>query len=179
MLLVIGSLTACTGGMGTPPTPTAPVTSPSAVSVEPFVRTCDSAVFGSLGKGWMEDALVAGPVFVVGGEFGHLPAGTFDLRPGRAALLKLLLVIHGNEPVTISIPPDVRDAALVYDPDAFNTNRLGSGDRAVTFEPCGGGPQHTQFNGAIAATRSMCLTLNVETADADTIHVRVPFGEPC
>lgn len=175
--VVIGTLTGCTGGPEASPAPVR-AASPPAATDAPFVRTCDSRVFGSLGNGWTDDALVAGPVFFVGGG-GRFPAATFDLRPGKSADIKLLLVIHGTDPVTISIPPEVRDATLLYDPEAFNSNRLELGDRAVTFEPCGGGPQHTQFNGGIGAIRPICLPLDVTPADAETIRVRLPLGEPC
>jgi len=39
--------------------------------------------------------------------------------------------------------------------------RLALGQRAVTFEPCGGGPQRTQFNGGVIVTEPMCLPVDI------------------
>ena len=171
-------LLACTGG--TTPEPTGQATQPSAIGSDaPFVRTCDSSVFGPLGRGWIQGSIVVGPAVFVGGGYRHARSSTFDLKPGKAASLKVLLVVHGAELITLSIPSSVSEAALSYDPASFNTNRLEEGQRAVTFQPCGGGPQHTQFNGAFLVSRPLCLPIEVAPAGAATITAEIPLGEAC
>jgi hypothetical protein len=178
-LIALAVLAACTSSsedLAGAPTPS--VTGPPA----PFVRTCDSSVFGELGRDFEDGSVVAGPVVFVGIEgYERLGDRWFRVREGRAPAIKVLLVVRGKDPVTISIAGDV-PASLAYDPAMWRSSNvvpLSAGDAAVTFEPCGGGPQRTQFNGAFLVSGPRCVPVEVAIPSGETLRAELPFGTSC
>jgi hypothetical protein len=170
---------ACTGA-GSPTASTSPVeTEP--IPADAFVRSCDSSVFGDLGKGWVADSVVAGPVVFVGLR-GYATMSEQEIRAGRNGRIvpmKVLLVAQGTEPVAVTIGGGgVGSAALWYDPEAWSTRRptLEDGDLEVVFEPCGGGPQFTQFNGGFLLSGPSCVPVVVTTSDGEVSQATLSFG---
>lgn len=177
--LCLAACTTANPGARGGPTSTAPSGS-TLPSVEPsgaFVRTCDSSVFGKLGQAVLQESIVAGPVvFVASRDYRAIPANTFRVPQGKAPQIKVLLVVHGNDPVTVSVHGK---AALDYNPSRWGSGHplpLDRGQRSVVFEPCGGGPQRTQFNGGFLLLHPMCVPVTVTTADGNRSTVTLSFG---
>jgi hypothetical protein len=179
MVSVGMALSACTGDGGAPPSQV-PLR-PSEAEASPFVRTCDTSVFGDLGRGWIEEAIVVGPVAFVGARrgYGSTVGGFKDLNEGKGMPFKLLVVVHDQEPATIRLEPGTNSVRLMYNPASFNANRLSEGNEAITFQPCGGGPQHTQFNGGMLLGTPACVTVIVEMAEERIGTASIPLGAPC
>jgi hypothetical protein len=179
-------LTACTGGPAdlaesSGSSASSPTTSSPSPTSAAFVRTCESSVFGELGPDFIDDSIVVGPiVFVSLRGYASLPERNVRARSGRARGVKVLLVVHGGEPVTLAIAPSFRRASLLYDPARFlngSVAPIGRGDREVRFEPCGDpGPQFTQFNGAFLIDGPVCVPVLVRTGDGETLRRRLSFG---
>lgn len=131
--------------------------------VAPFVRTCDSAVFGDPN---MKNAVVRGPLLLVGTpQAANLPQRAFEPHGDRYGAIKLLAVVRGPHDVTVTIPMGQRDSvSLLYDPDA-RANEHGflfaAGDARVTFEACS--EREPQYNGGFIATMPGCVSLDVES----------------
>jgi hypothetical protein len=155
-------LAACTS---TAPHPVRPSAKEDA---EPFVRGCDSAVFGEPN---MKNAVTIGPLVLVG-----LPQAanlsTRELKPdgGRYIPVKILAVVTGPTNVTVTVPKSQRDSvSLLYDPDARANKRgflFSAGDARVTFEHCPSGD--AQYNGGVIARAPTCVNLSVESGASST-----------
>jgi hypothetical protein len=184
MLVAIAACTAATpdtlpGESITVPPSTA--ASPSPHPIANFVRTCDTAVFGDLGPGWIQTSVVVGPiVFVSLRGYASLPRSEFHTPDGKGRAVKVLVVVHGRRPVTLRVAAPFRArASLLYDPERFldrNVAPIGLGDPAVRFEPCGGGRQQTQFNGGFLVEGPACVPIEVRTADGTVRRTTLPFG---
>jgi hypothetical protein len=159
-----------------PPT-TAPSASPS-VDTRAYERPCDQSVFGDLGRNWKADSLVVGPVGFVGLSGAvHIGKRALGGRGDRALPQKVLAVVEGGDPVTVAVAPASRNvAALIYDPNYFNTGRmaLAQADVSTTFHPCGDQPR-TQFNGGLLVLRPTCVRLEVAWTNHHR-RVGVPFA---
>jgi hypothetical protein len=156
-----------------------PIT-PSDPGSATFVRTCDTSVGSTFRRAWLHDSIVLGPIAFVGARNMSPLARLFaDLREGKGVGFKILVVVRDGEPVTIRLAGDTSGVRLLYDPASFNAKRLSEGDDAVTFMPCGGPQQHTQFNGAILANAPGCVDVTVETTDAELGTVSLPLGASC
>jgi hypothetical protein len=151
-----------------------------------FVRTCDTSVYGELGRGWEDDAVAAGPVAFLGlGPDGAIGARDMDQRPGRVQTVKVLLVVAAHTPMSLSVDPRVEDRlALAYDPTAFNATRVAAGSPRVAFAPCTGGPTRfagsraTQFNGGLIVDGHLCANVTVAW-DGGSRTVPLALGRRC
>jgi hypothetical protein len=144
--------------------PTGPTASPptDASSPMPFVRSCDTSVFGDLGRGWREGAVLAGPLAFVGARgYADAPARTLEGRGDRWSGQKVLVRVTGGAVVTVEIAREARAfAGLLYDPSHFNTNVPERAVAAVRFEPCPA-QSATQFNGAFLVDGVRCVPVTV------------------
>jgi hypothetical protein len=148
-----------------PPHPSRPS---SIDDVSPFVRACDTAVFGDPN---MKNAITIGPLVLVGiPQAANLPSRAFKPREGRYGAIKVLAVVEGSTDVTVTVPGSQRDSvSLLYDPGA-RANRngflLSAGDPSVTFEACPG--KEPQYNGGFIATGPSCVNLEVQSQASPT-----------
>jgi hypothetical protein len=167
----------------TPP----PAGQPASRSARPFVRTCESSVYGDLGDGWRKQSVVVGPLAFVALRYAATqPSADFRRRGGHYQGLKVLAVVEAGATVTLTVPAaERRHLALLYDPAAWkedNRYRLGDGDTAVTFQSCPPeqtppGADGTQFNGGFLVAGARCATLEVATPAWRTPRrVTVSFG---
>jgi hypothetical protein len=142
-----------------------------------FTRTCESSVFGDLGHGWRRGQPAAGPaIFVAAAGYADDPRRWFEGRGELATQQKVLLVVVGRRPVTVSVRGD--DALLAYDPARWGDRRLvpfRRGDRSVRFEPC---PEvsSTQFNGGFLVRRPACVEVAVRPDGEDAHSTTLSFG---
>jgi hypothetical protein len=189
-VLVVLALVACTD-----PTagdddlgPAAAASSPAA-SVSPlrsiapdddlFVRPCESSVYGDLGPGWRRREISAGPVtFVAARGYADDPERWFSAPAALARTHKVLVVVAGERPVTVSVRHP--DAALAYDPERWgqtNTVPFRRGHPRTRFEPCAGDDQRaTQFNGGFLLRGPACVPVEVRPQGGDPIFVTLSFG---
>jgi intracellular sulfur oxidation DsrE/DsrF family protein len=145
---------------------------------EPFVRTCESSVFGELRR-WRDSSILAGPLAFVGARgYADEPA-RFHIQPnGRWSGRKVLIRITGETPVTVEVVPAARAfAGLLYDPASFNTHKPGLMQTAVRFQPC---PTQsaTQFNGAFLVDGVSCVPVTVTVEGRESRERVLRFG-PC
>jgi hypothetical protein len=144
-------------------------TRPSSIEdVSPFVRECDTAVFGDPN---MKNATTIGPLVLVGTpQAANLPPRTFTSHEGRYGAIKMLAVVEGSTDVTVTVPGSQRDSvSLLYDPGArANKNGflLSAGDPRVIFEACPG--TEPQYNGGFIATQPSCVNLEVQSKASST-----------
>src|SRR5437870_1533489 len=126
-------LVACTSGSGSPPpvrvsqvhgSPSPAIT--ATPRSEPFVRTCETSVYGDLGPSWRRTALAAGLIAFVGpASAGVAPADDFAAVGGKYRSVKALAVVDQGAEVTVSVSAgDRAHAALLYDPSAFSDQGL-------------------------------------------------------
>jgi hypothetical protein len=154
-------------------------TSPATGGVFPFVRTCDSAVFGQPN---MRDSVRIGPLTLVGTAQALSPS-TFEPHQGRYAAIKVLALVTGPDDVTVTVPLSERDSLfLLYDPGARG-NRHGflvaAGDAQVRFEACG--EIEPQYNGVFLATEPGCAQLEVSSEGSGLTRGWINLGgrSPC
>jgi hypothetical protein len=160
-----------------------------------FVRTCETSVFGTLdSRGWHAHSVIAGPlVFYYADQFAEQPDSVFAPLAGRDGFYagqKLLVLVRRGAVVTVVIPASLRrDAALLYDPAAWNDRnayRIEDGESAVTFRACkkgetapAGGPLNamTQFNGSLVVAGARCVPLEIHVQGEErSIAAALPFG---
>jgi hypothetical protein len=142
-------------------------------------------VYGRLGQGWSSGEVTLGQVTFVGLHgLASVPPSRLMPTDGRDPRLKVLAVVRPGPPVTVRVSP-AQQAALAYDPRAFNAHRVSAGDSAVAFEPCtpgqspfGGkaGDRPTQFNGAFIVDGPGCVVVQVSVAGGESEQRSVPFG---
>jgi len=198
-LVALSSLasTACSFGDGeeksAPRAPLATITA-SGPPPEVFVRTCEASVYGTLDDpAWRTHSVIAGPlVFYSADQYAEQPASLFAPIAGKDdyyAGQKLLVLIRRGAVATVVVPIR-RDAALLYNPAAWNDRnayRIEDGESAVTFKACKkgerapvGGPLNsmTQFNGGFVVAGARCVRLEVLVrGDERTIPVTLSFGK--
>ena len=178
LVLALALLAACTSvSPDERPRPRAP--SPTlAHEPELFVRDCESSVAGDLGPHWRRGEIEAGPVVFVGASgYADDPDERFGAPGDRATVQKVLIVVEGGRPVTVSIRHP--DAALAYDPERWgdrNVVPFRRGDPRITFEPCGGDQRHTQFNGAFLLRGEACVPVEVRPQGGAPVFATVSFG---
>ena len=100
-----------------PSAPTRPEGPSEAGEAHGFVRSCESSVFGDLGAGWRRDAVIAGPAAFLARGYEDDSKRLFRTRPGRATAFKVLLVIAGDRPITVSVRTP--GTALFYNPSKW------------------------------------------------------------
>lgn len=144
-----------------------------------FVRTCDSSVYGDLGRGWRRGEISAGPVTFVGARgYARDPKRWFSARADLATSQKVLIVVDGEYPVVLSVRHPY--AALAYDPDRWglrNTVPFRLGYPLTRFEPCVDADQRsTQFNGGFLLRRWACVPVEVRLQGHAPISITLSFG---
>lgn len=141
---------------------------PRVKDAPPFIRDCDSAVFGDVN---VKNAVMIGPLMLVGArQAANLPERAFRPRAGRYGAVKMLAVVKGSSDVTVSVPDGDRDSVrLLYNPDA-RANRYGfllsAGHTRVTFKGCR--DIEPQYNGGFIAAEPTCLSLDVQSEGIST-----------
>lgn len=152
----------------------------SSADSEVFLRTCESSVSGDLGAEWRRDAVIAGPVALVGARgYEDDPKRLFVSRKaGIATAHKVLAVVLGDRPVLVSVRGP--NAALFYDPSKWGqSNRVPfrRGDKVTRFEPCIEDNQRgTQFNGGFLVRRPTCVQVRVQIEDEEPTVASLSFG---
>jgi hypothetical protein len=157
----------------------------------PFVRTCESSIYGDLGLDWRDRSVVVGPIAFVGLP-GTATAPRRDFEPlegGGFRSIKALAVVDQGAEVTVTIAPEDRaHVSLLYDPSAFkdlNAYSIADGEGAVTFRACAKGEESpvgapdgpTQFNGGFVVDGPQCAALDVLIAGRGLPkRVNVAFG---
>jgi hypothetical protein len=147
---------------------------------QPFVRNCESSVYGDLGAQWLKNAVRAGPLTFIGARRNGLVA-----RRG-ASSHKLLIVVEPRRAVTVTVAKRARGlASLRYDPAKFHLRnpRIWDGEVAVTFIACakpnGSAPweRGTQFNGELVVYGPRCVPLEISVGfQAQKIRRTLSFG---
>ena len=137
---------------------------------EPYVRECGTSVYGDLGLGWRERAVVAGHVAFVGMKQGYIryrPSG-HGARP-----VKVLVVVDPHAAPTVTIAARSRShAALGYN-GIRNDGRavpVERGTESVIFRACRPDRSReawnrgTQFAGYFLVSGRRCVHLEIATA---------------
>jgi hypothetical protein len=189
-VLVMVLLGGCTPAETSTTTPATPATLASdaaeAAEVSAFIRDCDSSVYGRLGQGWREDAVVIGPIAFIGlPSLATSPERRFEPRKGQERSEKVLALVRAGPPVTVRVAP-AGQVALLYDPSRFNAHNVADGDRVVRFVPCepgespyedfGASGRSTQFNGGFVVAGSRCAALDVAVGGEAAGRAWVSFG---
>jgi hypothetical protein len=136
---------------------------------EPYVRACGTSVYGDLGRGWRERALVAGHVAFVGMKQGYV-----RYRPGGPGAwpVKVLVVVDPNAAPTVTIAARSRAyAALGYNGIRHDGNGvpLAEGTTSVRFQACRAVRSRepwnrgTQFAGYFLVSGRRCVHVEVAT----------------
>lgn len=167
-IVIAAMLGACSGSDGNPSTES----TTSSHMRDAFVRSCDSRVYGPLGRGWRSRSVVVGPIAFVGAS-GYEDYRPRDLVAGRRHhTVKVLVVVASGETVIVKVAPQaIGRASLAYDPADFDLERVDRGHSAVRFSACPEGTtltgrSGTQFNGGIVVSKPGCIPLLVDLADA-------------
>jgi hypothetical protein len=174
-LLAVLGVVSCTGPASGGPSSSPPGSGDT--GPQPFVRTCESRVYGDLGPGWRRGEATAGPVvFVAANGYANDGPDRFSRRNGGATQQKVLVVVLGERSVEVSI--DGPAAALAYDPAKWglrNRMRFEAGDPRVRFEPCPD-RRSTQFNGAFLLRSPACVPVQVWTEGELLASTTLSFG---
>jgi hypothetical protein len=153
-----------------------------------FVRSCDSAVAGTLPRDWQRSSAVASPLtlFFFGevrenGRLSLASPSRFEPVAGsddRYEPDKVLALVRSGAVVTLEVPEDQRDVSLLYDPQRWGRRsfRVADGDRSVTFHSCKGSDAPTQFNGGFVVAGPRCATLNIVPSSREPTPIVLSFG---
>jgi len=179
-LVLTALLVACTGkesALTDEPRPSA-----SSAPSKPFVRRCDTSVYGNLGRGWRRHALIVGPASFVG--MGVLDSvSSPSAEPLDGGPQKVLAVVETGPPVSVTITPS-SEVTLLYNPATFNrVHKVSEGDASVRFVPCAATrspfPQaqrgETQFNGGFFVAGPVCATVEVSVKGVTPVSARLPL----
>jgi hypothetical protein len=150
---------------------------------EPYVRDCEMSVFGDLGQGWQERAIVAGHVSFVG-----LKSGYQRWRPGGPGgwPVKVLVVVDPNAAPTVTIAARSRGHASLGYNDIRHNGRgvpIDRGTQSVRFEACRPNTARepwnrgTQFAGYFLVSGRRCVHIEVAT-QGRIIRRALRFGVP-
>jgi hypothetical protein len=168
-------LAACTS-LG-PPHPKKPS---GAEDVAPFIRECDTAVFGDPN---MKNAVRIGPLVLVGiPQAAKLSPRAFKPHEGRYGAIKLLAIVEESSDLTLTVPRSQRDSVSLLYNEGARANKNGflfsAGDPRVTFQACPG--MEPQYNGGFIATRPSCVSLEVQSKAATTSgRISLGAGRSC
>lgn len=153
-----------------------------ATEAEPVVRDCGNRVFGDLGRGWRDRAVVAGRVAFVGVRAGYGPRRRAPA--GLAWPTKVLVVVDPGVAATVTVTARSRaGAALAY--HALHHHGapvpLTEGVESVRFEACArANPgaawnRGTQFAGYFLLAGPSCVAVEVE-AHGRVLRRTLRFG---
>jgi len=143
---------------------------------EPYTRTCSSSAFGDLGRGWRENAVIAGHLAFVGMGGPRRGSELDPVDPGRANPLKVLVVVDPNAAPTVTIArASRRNAAHGYNVNTIRHDGSGrgvplaDGTTSVRFHGCRAVRSRepwnrgTQFPGYFLVARRGCVQVEVAT----------------
>jgi hypothetical protein len=158
-----------------------PEPSAAAAAAGTFVRSCATAVSGSLGafSTWSKSSRVVGGFALV---WIRQAAQVAPSRFRTPQAVKILALVKSNEQVVLSVPrSERRHVSLIYDPNAFvGTYRVRDGEDSVRFQPCpgpGSWEGATQFNGGVIVAGARCVTLLVTPDSGESTPMRSAFGK--
>ncbi len=150
---------------------------------DPYVRECGTSVYGDLGRGWRDRALVAGHVAFVGMRQGYA-----RYRPEGPGVwpVKVLVVADPNAAPTVTIAARSRlYAALGY--NGIRREGMGvplrEGTTSVRFESCRADRTRepwnrgTQFAGYFLVAGRRCVHVEVAT-QGKVLRRALRFGVP-
>ena len=150
----------------------------SGASTEWNLADCSKAIIGSGKASWRAESRSAGPVGVSAAAWAQMwrsPAGEYEV--------KLPLLVEGQKPVTVSVPPDLRRRVFLYygdivgrdgkPTDSFAEAR-GYGE--TEFQPCPDKPR-TVWGGGLRIKGSAPIHLLVHTGGG-AAPLPLPLGRP-
>ncbi len=115
----------------------------SGAGPESNLADCSKAIVGSGSEEWRKEAAVAGPVGILKKGLAHMTRSA-----GGDFVAKLPLLVEGADPVTVSVPPDLRGRVFLYYGRIIGrdgkptTSFVGArGYGATEFRPCPGKPR--------------------------------------
>jgi hypothetical protein len=151
-----------------------------------YVRECEDAVYGSLGRAWRRNSVVARRIAFVGARsYRDAPRRWFRKGKNGYRTQKILAVVENGRDVVVRIHrSDRKRAALVYDPALFNQRLwIREADRTVRFDACRNreenpfGKRRAQFNGGFVVARRRCVTLDILNRKRERIdRATISFG---
>jgi hypothetical protein len=125
---------------------------------------CSKAILGSGGPEWRSESVVAGPVAVGKGALALM-----SRTDGGELVGKVPILVQGQEPVTISVPPALRKRVFLYygrieGRDGKPTTSFGAarGYGETEFQPCPGRPR-TIWPGGMRIVGTAPVSLLVHT----------------
>jgi hypothetical protein len=142
---------------------------------EPYLRDCRTSQYGDLGRGWKEQAVLAGPLAFVGMRNGLRASGLPQ---------KILVVVESRRVATVTVAARSRaGSALGYNGIQPRGGRvpLASGTHSVRFEACAAVASRapwnrgTQFGGYVLAYGRKCVYVEVR-ADGKLTRRALRFG---
>jgi hypothetical protein len=140
------------------------------------VAPCEKAVLGHGPPNWRQLSVTAGPV----GVFKH-PLARMQ-RTGNGLVAKMPLLVEGQAPVTVSVPPRLRGRVFLYYGTLLDRNGHPSpgfanarGYEETHFEPCAGRTR-TPWPGGIRVkgTKPVQLEIAVEGGGIYQLHLGRP-----
>lgn len=148
-----------------------------AAAAESNLAPCDKAAGGSGVDDWRQRTITAGSVSVFKQPLAHMT------RTRNGLITKMPMLIHGEAPVTVSVPPRLHGRVFLYygnftgrDGQPTTTINRAHGYEETRFEPCHGRPR-TPFPGGIRVkgTAPIQLTIAVE-GEGESYKLRL--GKP-
>ncbi len=139
--------------------------------------SCDEAAMGDGPDDWRAQAITAGGVSVFKRPLSRM------IRTGNGLVTKMPMLIHGEAPVTVSVPPDLRGRVFLYygrvigrDGKPTTTLNAARGYTETRFEPCPGRAR-TPFPGGIRVRGSDPVRLTVAVEGEARSHT-LRLGKP-
>jgi hypothetical protein len=155
---------------------------------EPYVRTCSTSAYGDLGRGWRENAVIAGHLAFVGMKRGYNRMYLDPVGAGKGNPLKVLVVVDPNAAPTVTIAPRSRAyAALGYNSIRRKDSTgvpLAEGTESVRYQGCrlvrSREPWNrgTQFPGYFLVAGARCVHVDVAST-GKVLRRKLSFGARC
>lgn len=144
---------------------------------ESNVAPCSKAIIGSGKPGWRSESVVAGPVGTAKGALRHMWRA-----PNGFLYTKMMILVDGRDPVTISVPRSLRKRVFLYygriigrDGQVTTSFFKARGYGETKFQPCTDKPR-TVWPGGLRIVGGAPVHLLVHTGDAKPIPLRL--GRP-
>lgn len=141
------------------------------------LATCDDAALGDGPDDWWAQAITAGPVSVFKRPLSRM------VRTGNGLITKMPLLVHGEAPIAVSVPPPLRDRVFLYygevigrDGKPTTTLANARGYAEARIEPCAGRAR-TPFPGGIRVWGDAPVRLTV-TVEGGTRAHQLRLGKP-
>ncbi len=149
------------------------------------VRTCDSSVYGQLGKGWRDRATTVGPIaFIDLPAWATAPAWSFAPNDGPLTFLKTLAIVRNGTAVTLTVPARYQPVlGLAYERTGFKARAIAEAPSSVTLQACDPGQspfgmrrRATQVNVGFLVTSMLCASIKVSVPGELSRVVPLSFG---